>query len=135
MSTIFTKIIRGEIPCHEIARTDAFMAFLDINPLRQGHTLVVPIEEVDYIFDLDEQTYVGLHLFARHIAAGLKAAVDCERVGVAVVGLEVPHTHIHLIPIQTVEDMNFSQPRLSMSESELAETARLIRTHIKDQLA
>lgn len=108
MPSIFSRIIAGEIPCYKIAEDDRHFAFLDINPVNPGHVLVVPKREVSYIFDLTDEEYQGLTLFARRVAEGLREAVPCERVGVAVIGLEVPHTHIHLIPITTEADMNFS---------------------------
>jgi len=127
MASIFTKIITGEIPAHKVAETDQFLAFLDIQPLAEGHVLVIPKEEVDYIFDLDNETYAGLMLFAKIVAEGLKKAIPCTKVGVSVIGLEVPHTHVHLIPMNQVADMNFSKAKLSPSEEELAATAEKIR--------
>ena len=131
MSTIFSKIISGEIPAHKVAETIDFLAFLDIQPLTRGHLLVIPKTETDYIFDLDDETYAGLMLFARIVAGGLKLAVPCKKVGVAVIGLEVPHVHIHLIAMNRVDDMNFSKAKLNPTEEELAETALLIREHLK----
>jgi histidine triad (HIT) family protein len=127
MATLFTKIIQGEIPCHKIAEDDQFLAFLDINPAAIGHTLVIPKAEVDYIFNLDNDTYTGLMLFAKRIAPALAKAVPCLRIGVAVIGLEVPHTHVHLIPLNTMSDINFSKPKLKLSPEELAATAENIR--------
>ncbi len=129
--TIFSKIIRGDIPCHKIGETDKYFAFLDISPLAMGHVLVVPKQEVDYIFDLDSRTLAGLMTFSKKIAKAIKAAVPCQRVGVAVIGLEVPHAHIHLIPLQTVADINFERPKLKPTPSELAEVAAAIRSHFK----
>lgn len=129
--TIFSKIIRGDIPCHKIAETDKYFAFLDISPLAMGHVLVVPKQEVDYIFDLDSKTLAGLMTFSKKIAKAIRAAIPCQRVGVAVIGLEVPHAHIHLIPLQTVADINFERPKLKPTPSELAEVAVAIRTHFK----
>jgi histidine triad (HIT) family protein len=129
--TIFSKIIRGDIPCHKIAETDKYFAFLDISPLAMGHVLVVPKQEVDYIFDLDSKTLAGLMTFSKKVAKAMKAAIPCERVGVAVIGLEVPHAHIHLIPLQTVADINFERPKLKPTPSELAEVAAAIRIHFK----
>lgn len=126
--TIFSKIVAGEIPCHRIAEDERFLAFLDIFPLVPGHTLVIPKVEVDYIFDLTDDLLTGLHLFARDVARKVGAAMPCERVGMTVIGLEVPHAHIHLIPINEVADMNFERPKLKMSQEELAEVARKIRT-------
>lgn len=127
MPSIFTKIVEGEIPCHKVAETEDYLAFLDINPLHEGHTLVIPKKEVDYIFDLDEQTYIGLQLFAGHVARAIGSVIECKRVGVAVIGLEVPHCHVHLIPIHDVEDINFSREKLSFSAEELEATAARIR--------
>src|SRR5690606_30480011 len=112
MASIFTKIVNGEIPCYKIAETPEYLAFLDIRPLHKGHTLVIPKAEVDYYFDLDDETLSGLMRFAKQVAIALKAAVACSRVGVAVVGDEVPHAHVHLIPFQTVDDMIFSKQPL-----------------------
>ena len=131
MSTIFSKIVSGEIPSHKVAETIDFLAFLDVQPLTRGHLLVIPKKEVDYIFDLDDETYVGLMLFARIVAGGLKLAIPCKKVGTAVIGLEVNHAHIHLIPMNRVDDMNFSRAKLNPTEEELAETARIIRDELK----
>jgi histidine triad (HIT) family protein len=127
MATLFTRIIKGEIPCHKIAEDDRYLAFLDINPAAVGHTLVIPKAEVDYIFNLDDDTYSGLMLFAKRIAPALSKAVPCVRIGVAVIGLEVPHTHVHLIPLNSMNDINFSKPKLKPSQEELAATAEKIR--------
>ncbi|QHS55380.1 HIT family protein [Mucilaginibacter sp. 14171R-50] len=124
--SIFSKIIAGEIPAHKVAETNEFLAFLDISPLAEGHVLVIPKKEVDYIFDLDDETYLGLQMFAKIVARGIKQAIPCKKVGVAVIGLEVPHTHIHLIPMNRVDDMNFSRPKLSPTQDELAATAKKI---------
>ncbi len=121
MSTIFTKIIKGDIPSYKIAEDENFIAFLDAMPLVKGHTLVVPKKEVDLIFDLDSEEYKNLWSFAQKVAKKIKSAVPCVRVGVAVVGLEVPHAHIHLIPLNTVEDMNFRNERLKLSNEEYTE--------------
>ena len=131
MASIFSKIISGEIPSHKVAETIDFLAFLDIQPLTRGHVLVIPKAEVDYIFDLDDETYAGLWIFARIVADGIKKAVPCKKIGVAVIGLEVPHTHIHLIPMNRVDDMNFSKAKLNPTEEELTETATLIREQLK----
>jgi histidine triad (HIT) family protein len=131
MASIFSKIISGEIPSHKVAETIDYLAFLDIQPLSRGHVLVIPKAEVDYIFDLDDEAYAGLWIFARIVADGVKKAIPCKKVGVAVIGLEVPHTHIHLIPMNRVDDMNFSKPKLNPSEEELAETASLIQQQLK----
>lgn len=130
MASIFTKIVIGEIPSVKIAETDDFLAFLDINPLREGHTLVIPKTEIDYIFDLPNDLYLGLHVFAREVARAMKRALPCERVGTAVVGLEVPHAHLHLIPISSISDMDFSKPKLSFSQEELQKTATEIRQYL-----
>jgi histidine triad (HIT) family protein len=131
MSSIFTKIINGEIPAYKIEENDDFIAFLDINPLAKGHVLVIPKMEVDYIFNLDDPLYNKLWAFAANVAKKIEAAIECKRIGIAVIGLEVPHTHIHLIPLQSVEDMNFSRPKLKLSNEELAEIAQKIRNSIK----
>jgi histidine triad (HIT) family protein len=130
MESIFSKIIAGDIPCHKVAETLEFLAFLDINPLTEGHVLVIPKQEVDYIFDLDSETYVGLMMFAQIVAAGLKKAISCQRIGISVIGLEIPHAHIHLIPINSMDDMNFSRPKLSFTEEEF----EAIAEKIKEQL-
>jgi histidine triad (HIT) family protein len=127
MASIFTRIINREIPGHIVAENEQFIAFLDIVPLVMGHTLVVPKKEVDYIFDLDDDTLTGLHVFAKKVALALKKAVPCKRIGVAVIGLEVPHTHIHLVPMNAMGDINFTKPKLNPSTEELAEVAERIR--------
>lgn len=123
MKTIFSKIIAGEIPCYKVAEDDRFFAFLDISPLSKGHTLVVPKQEVDYIFDLPETDLADMMLFAKRVAAALQKTVDCKRIGMAVIGLEVPHAHIHLIPIQAESDMIFSKPRVQLTPEEMAAVA------------
>ena len=130
MATIFTKIIRGEIPCYKIAEDDRYFAFLDINPLKAGHTLVVPKEEADYIFGLDDETLTGLILFSKRIARAIKAAYPCNRIGMAVLGLEVPHAHIHLVPMDSMEDINFKNPKLKFSPEEFREIAGKITAEI-----
>ncbi|MCK9179536.1 MAG: HIT family protein [Bacteroidales bacterium] len=127
MATIFSKIIAGELPSHKIAENDRFFAFLDINPLVVGHTLVVPKQEVDYIFDMEDKDLADMHLFAKRIALAIEKAIPCKRVGVAVMGLEVPHAHIHLIPIQNEADMIISNPKLKLSADKLAEIASKIK--------
>ena len=127
MATLFTKIINGEIPCHKIAENDKFLAFLDIFPLAAGHTLVIPKVEVDYIFDLDDSYLSEINLFARDVAAKIKKAVPCKRIGIAVIGLEVPHAHMHLVPLNHVGDINFERDKLKPSHEELAEIAQRIR--------
>lgn len=127
MATIFTKIANGEIPSYKCAESDDFYAFLDISPLAKGHTLVIPKKvEDDYLFHLDAATYEGLWAFARKVAVALKAAVPCKRVGVAVLGMEVPHTHIHLVPLQTEGDMDFRKPKLSLEPAEMKSIADAI---------
>lgn len=128
MASIFTRIINREIPGHIVAEDDSYIAFLDIMPLVIGHTLVVPKKEVDYIFELDDKTFTGLHLFSKKVARAIEQAVPCLRIGVAVVGLEVPHTHIHLIPMNTMGDVNFSREKLKPTQEQLAEVADRIRT-------
>jgi histidine triad (HIT) family protein len=123
MASIFTRIIEGEIPCHKVAETEDCIAFLDISPLTKGHTLVVPKKEEDKLFDLDDDTYQKLQLFAKQVAIAIATVVPCARVGVAVIGLEVPHAHIHLIPINRMKDMDFTNARVSMTADELAELA------------
>jgi histidine triad (HIT) family protein len=130
MESIFSKIVAGEIPAHKVAETLEYLAFLDINPLTEGHLLVIPKKEVDYLFDLDSETYVGLMMFAQIVAVGLKKAMPCERIGLTVIGLEVPHAHIHLIPMNTMDDMNFSRPKLKLTEERLTEIAEAIREHL-----
>ncbi|MDP2188869.1 MAG: HIT family protein [Sphingobacteriaceae bacterium] len=130
MATIFTRIIKGEIPCHKVAEDEHYLAFLDIQPLVEGHVLVIPKVEVDYIFDLEDEALTGLMLFAKRIAPAIKKAVPCKRLGVSVIGLEVPHTHIHLIPMNEVGDMNFSKRKLNPSSQDLADTAATIRAFL-----
>ena len=127
MASLFTKIINREIPAQIVAEDDRFIAFLDIMPLVTGHTLVVPKKEVDYIFNLDASTLGDLMVFAQRVAGGVRKAVPCKRIGVSVIGLEVPHTHVHLIPLNQLDDMNFSRPKMRPSAEELAETAVRIR--------
>ncbi len=127
MGSIFSKIVSGEVPAHKVAENDQYLAFLDINPLVEGHVLVIPKQEVDYIFDLDDATYTGLQLFAKKVAKGLKTAIPCIRIGVAVIGLEVPYVHIHLVPLNSMDDINFSRPKLHPSQETLQATAEKIR--------
>jgi histidine triad (HIT) family protein len=127
MASLFSRIIAGEIPAHKVAETPDYLAFLDINPLVEGHVLVIPKKEVDYIFDLDDDTYLGLMSFAKNVAAAIEKAIPCLRVGVAVIGLEVPHAHIHLVPLNDMDDINFSRKKLKFSAEELAATAEKIR--------
>lgn len=128
METIFTKIVNGDIPAYKVAENDRFLAFLDINPLRKGHTLVIPKVQVDYIFDLEDDLLGDLMKFAKEVAKKIEAKFECKRIGVTVIGLEVPHAHIHLIPIDSVTDMDFSKTKMSLSQEELAEIASEIRS-------
>ena len=130
MPSIFTRIINGEIPCHRILEDGNYFAFLDINPLRIGHTLVVPKTEEDYIFDLDEDILSGLLVFAKRIAPAIQFVEPCERIGISVVGLEVPHCHVHLIPIDGVGDMDFGKAKIQLSNEELADIAARIRAQL-----
>ncbi|MFN5218177.1 MAG: HIT family protein [Sphingomonadales bacterium] len=129
MPSVFSRIVSGEIPCHKIAETADFLAFLDVMPLVPGHVLVIPKKEVDYIFDIDTEQYQALWTFASDVARGIKKAVPCKRVGVAVIGLEVPHAHIHLVPMNEVGDINFTRPKMKPTQEELAFMAEKIRTH------
>ncbi len=126
MATIFTRIIEGEIPCYKVAEDASYFAFLDINPLTAGHTLVVPKQERDYIFDHDDETLAGLILFAKKVAAQIKEKIECKRVAVVVLGLEVPHTHIHLIPISSEEDVDFKRERAKFTPEEFSEIAAML---------
>ena len=130
MATIFSKIIAREIPAYIVYEDENFLAFLDINPLKEGHTLVVPKKEVDYIFDLDDEWLSKMMVFAKRVAKGLEKVVECKRVGVAIVGLEVPHCHIHLIPISKVDDMNFSNGSIKMSEEKFIKLAKKINAAV-----
>lgn len=130
MASVFTRIINGEIPCYRVAEDDRYIAFLDVRPLKAGHTLVVPKREVDYIFDLDEQTLAGMMLFAQKVARAMKEVIECNRIGVAVLGLEVPHAHIHLIPISREGDMLFTNPRVSLTPQENEALAGKIAKHV-----
>jgi len=126
MASIFSRIIAGEIPCYKIAENDEFFAFLDINPLVDGHTLVIPKTEIDYIFDIDDEVLGRMMQFAKMVARGLKKAIPCKRIGVTVIGLEVPHAHIHLVPLQKESDMYFGKTKLQKTPDELARTATMI---------
>ena len=126
MSTLFSKIVKGEIPCHKVAENDQFLAFLDIMPLVKGHVLVIPKREEDYIFDLEDEELAAMIVFAKNVARKMKKVLPCRKIGVTVIGLEVPHAHIHLIPINGVADMDFSKEKLKLNPEELAETASLI---------
>lgn len=126
MASIFTKIVNGEIPAHKVAESELFLAFLDVNPLKAGHTLVIPKQEVDYIFDLDSDTYQHLWAFAKRVAAAVEKTVPCKRIGIAVIGLEVPHAHIHLVPLENIGDLDFSAPRAKLSQEEFKSLAATI---------
>lgn len=130
MATIFSKIVSREIPAHIIAENEEFLAFLDVFPLVKGHVLVIPKVEIDFIFDIDDDVLGRMMVFAKKIAKAQKLAIDCKRIGVAVIGLEVPHAHIHLVPLQTVNDINFTQPKLKPSPEELASIAELIKNKL-----
>lgn len=130
MASIFTKIINREIPGEIVAEDDRFVAFLDIMPLVPGHTLVVPRKEIDYIFDLDDETLAAMNIFAKKVAHAIKKAVPCKRIGIAVIGLEVPHAHVHLVPMNTMGDINFTKPKLKPTKEELAVVAQSIRGQI-----
>jgi histidine triad (HIT) family protein len=129
MASIFSRIIAGEIPCHKIAENNQYFAFLDVFPCAVGHVLVVPKQEIDYLFDLSDELYAGLMAFAKQIEPAIRKAIACKRVGVAVIGLEVPHAHVHLIPMNSMNDMNFNH-KLKLSQEELAETAAKIRSFL-----
>ena len=131
MASIFTRIINGEIPCYKVAEDDRYYAFLDISPMAKGHTLVVPKVEVDYLFDLDPQVLAGMAIFAQKVAKGIEAAIPCKRVGVAVLGMEVPHAHIHLVPLNKESDLDFRREKLKFSPEEFADIAKAIAENIK----
>ncbi|PCJ89482.1 MAG: HIT family protein [Flavobacteriales bacterium] len=130
MASIFSKIVNGEIPCHKIAETNGCLAFLDIFPLAEGHTLIIPKQEIDYIFDLDDELLSGLHIFSKKVAKAIEKTVDCKRIGTAVVGFEVPHAHLHLIPINNIQDLSFDRPKLKFTEAEFAAIAERIRANL-----
>ena len=129
MASIFTKIVQGEIPCYKVAETEDFLAFLDVNPNAKGHTLCIPKKEVDKIFDLDEETYTGLMQFSRKVAIAIEKAIACNRVGVSVIGLEVPHVHVHLIPLNTMEDARFMQ-KAKLTTEEFQDIAKAIQSYL-----
>ena len=131
MASIFSKIVAGEIPCYKIAEDEQYLAFLDINPLAKGHTLVIPKKETDYLFDIDDDQLGGMMVFAKNVAKAIDAVISCQRVGVAVLGLEVPHAHIHLVPINGIYDIDFSKPKLKLSNEEFQEIARQISNEVK----
>jgi len=128
MATIFTKIVNGEIPSYKIAETDNYYAFLDINPLAKGHTLVIPKKETDYILDIEDTELAGLIIFSKKVGIAIEKVVECKRIGLTVIGLEVPHAHVHLIPINSIYDMDFKQPKLSFTQDEFKELANQIQT-------
>lgn len=130
MSSIFSKIVAGEIPSYKIAEDENYYAFLDIFPLTKGHTLVIPKQEVDYIFDLEDEVYAGLMAFSKKVAEALEAAIPCKRIGIAVLGLEVPHAHVHLVPLSSEGDLNFSNPKLELSQEEFTTIADLIKSKL-----
>lgn len=134
MASIFSRIVSGEIPAHKIAETDQFLAFLDVMPTTMGHTLVIPKQEIDYLFSLDDDLYTGLMAFAKKVAPAIEKAVTCKRIGVAVIGLEVPHAHVHLIPLNSMADMDFTH-KIKPSSEELAETAARIRRFLTESAA
>ena len=131
MATIFTRIVNGEIPCYKIAEDENYFAFLDINPKAKGHTLVIPKKEVDYIFDLDKETIAGLMQFAQRIAKAIESTIPCKRIGVAVLGLEVPHAHIHLVPLNNESDIDFHKPKLKLESEEFIKIAEAISKAVK----
>ncbi|RLD63078.1 MAG: HIT family protein [Bacteroidetes bacterium] len=131
MATIFTKIVKGEIPSYKIAEDELFYAFLDISPLAKGHTLVIPKKEIDYIFDLDDDLLKGLSVFSKRVAKAIEKSIPCKRVGVAVLGLEVPHAHIHLVPLNSEQDINFDKPKLKLSQEEFSDITERIRKEFK----
>lgn len=131
MASVFTKIINGELPSYKIAEDDKCFAFLDISPLAEGHTLVVPKQEIDYVFDIDDELYTHLYLFAKKVAKAIKQAVDCEKVGMAVIGLDVRHAHIHLVPLKEVGDLNFAKEKLSLSAEQMKATAEKIAAKVE----
>lgn len=126
MASIFSRIVAGEIPCYKVAEDEKYFAFLDINPVAKGHTLVIPKHEVDYIFDLDDEEYAGLMAFAKKVAAAMRKVMPCKRIGVAVLGMEVPHTHVHLVPLNKESDMNFFKEKLSLPADEMQRIAAAI---------
>lgn len=130
MASLFSKIVSGEIPCYKIAENDFFLAFLDINPLQKGHVLVIPKIEVDYYFDLDDKTLTAFNIFAKKVAKAIKKSMNCERVGVAVIGFEVPHAHMHLVPMNGVNDLNFSNPKMVLTNNEMDMIANKIAANM-----
>lgn len=130
MASIFSRIINGDIPCYKVAEDDNYFAFLDINPLAKGHTLVVPKKEVDKLFDLDQETYLGLMAFAKYVAGGIKTSFECNRVAMSVIGLEVPHAHVHLVPINRMADVDFTRSKLQLESTEMQDIAAKIATNL-----
>jgi histidine triad (HIT) family protein len=131
MPSIFSRIVSGELPCYKVAENDYCLAFLDINPIKEGHTLVIPKVEVDYIFDLEDKIFLELHLFAKKVSHAIKKVVPCLRIGVAVIGLEVPHAHIHLIPLTSIHDLNFAKPKLKLTSEHMNELAgKIARNYV-----
>jgi len=131
MATIFSRIVTGEIPSYKVAEDERYFAFLDINPLRKGHTLIIPKQETDYIFDLDDEKLSGLFIFAKKVAAAIREVVPCKRIGVAVLGLEVPHAHVHLVPMDSMEDVNFRNPKLKLTPEEFSNIAKSISDKVR----
>lgn len=131
MPSIFSRIVAGEIPCYKIAENEQYLAFLDVFPLKRGHCLVIPKKEVDYLFDLDKDTYLGLMAFSRRVAEAIKSSIPCKRLSMQVIGLEVPHAHVHLIPINTTSDCDFTKEKLKFSKEEFEATAKLIASNFK----
>ncbi len=130
MPSIFSKIVNGEIPCHKIYESENYLAFLDISPLAEGHTLVIPKKEIDYIFNIEDDLLSGMMLFAKKVAKAIETTITCKRIGIAVIGLEVPHAHIHLVPINEIGDINFSKTKMQLTQEKLADTARRIRSNL-----
>lgn len=130
MASIFSRIVAGEIPCYKIAETEKYLAFLDVFPLAKGHILVIPKKETDYIFDISDEELAGLHVFAKKVSKAQEKAIPCKRIGIAVIGLEVPHAHVHLIPLNSVDDINFSRPKLTVPKEEMEAIAARIRSFL-----
>jgi len=133
MASIFTRIVNGEIPCYKIAEDENYLAFLDINPLQEGHTLVIPKKEINYIFDVGNELHAGLWNFAKKVGKAIEKVVSCQRIGITVIGLEVPHAHIHLIPLRTMYDMDFRKPKLQFTPDEFASIAKKIADEVSDE--
>jgi histidine triad (HIT) family protein len=133
MASIFTRIVNGEIPCYKIAEDENYLAFLDINPLQEGHTLVIPKKEINYIFDVGNELHAGLWNFAKKVGKAIEKVVPCQRIGITVIGLEVPHAHIHLIPLRTMYDMDFRKPKLQFTPDEFASIAKKIADEVSDE--